>query len=278
MPFGPRQTEYRESIYVGYRYYDSADVAVAYPFGHGLSYTSFEWSDASAVVVDTATVQVGVTVTNTGPRPGSEVVQAYVRDVSATVFRPAQELKGFAKLHLGSGEAGRATLTLDRRAFAFWDVTAHDWTVEAGEFEIRLGASSRDIRAKLLVRLEAPPVADLDPGPPSYHDIGKASFSREDFALLYGRPLPDNVPDAPGAYTMNTPIADLKHPLARVLLRVLRWGARWAVRGPGDSPAMLLVDRTVEDATPRMLSMFLGRAGSLLARVLVRFANGPRAQ
>jgi beta-glucosidase len=286
LPFGPRQTEYRESIYVGYRWYDSAGVEVAFPFGHGLSYTTFAWSDPAVDVVGEGTARgtlarVGVTVTNTGTRPGTEVVQVYVRDVESAVFRPEQELKGFANLRLEPGESRRVTVDLDRHAFAFWDVAHQDWTVEAGGFEIRLGASSRDIRARLPVTIAAPPVSGLAPGPPSYHDITAGTpFHREDFAQLYGRPLPDNRPDARGSYTVNTPIADMHHPAARVLLALLRRGARWAMRRhrraeglTGVSPAMLLVDRTIEEATPRLLTMMLGRTGARVARVLVRIAN-----
>jgi beta-glucosidase len=278
IPFGPRQTEYRESVYVGYRWYDSAGVDVAYPFGHGLSYTTFSWSRGSARVFGDATVEVTVTITNTGERAGTEVVQVYVHDVTSTVFRPAQELKGFAKVHLGPGQSRRVTLRLQQRAFAFWDVAHHDWTIEAGAFEIRLAASSRDIRAVLPVTIAAHAVDALIPGPPSYHDIAPASrFERDDFAALYGAPLPDNVIDTPGAYTVNTPIADIRHPAARTLLRALRVGARRAFRGREGSPSWQLVEATIAVATPRMLSMFIGhRVGDPLARVLVRWANRAR--
>jgi len=294
LPFGPRQTEYRESVYVGYRWYDSAGVGVAYPFGHGLGYTTFAWSDAAARRVDNAAVEVSVTVTNTGQRTGSEVVQVYVHDVRSTVFRPAQELKGYAKVRLEPGESRRVTVSLDERAFAFWNVAEHRWTVEPGEFEIRLGASSRDIRdvmlaafgprdeassgprtAVLPATLDPTPVGRLVAGPPSYHDIRATTvFDRDDFAALLGRALPDNVPDQRGQYTLNTPIVDIDHPLARGLLRVLRWGARLTVRGAGPgSAAVLLVERTIDDATPRMLPMFVGRPGVRLARILLRLAN-----
>jgi beta-glucosidase len=273
LPFGPRQTEYRESVYVGYRWYDTADVDVAYPFGHGLSYTTLEWSEATADVVGTD-VDVSVTVTNTGDRAGSEVVQVYVRDLVSTVFRPRHELKGFVKLHLGPRESQRVTVRLDRRAFAFWDVIRHDWTVEPGEFEIRIGASSRDIRAAVTVTIDGPEIAGLEPGPPSYHDVTRTTtFTRDAFAALYGRSLPDNVPDQRGAYTVNTPIADMTHPVARGLLRFLRWGARLAVRADPRSPARLLVDSFIDDATPRMLPTMLGGLGIRAGRALVRVVN-----
>jgi beta-glucosidase len=273
IPFGPRQTEYRESLYVGYRYYDSAGVEVAFPFGHGLSYTTFAWSQPRAVLVGEATVEVSVTVTNTGRRVGSEVVQVYVHDVASTVFRPDQELRAFTKLHLGPGQARRVALRLDQRAFAFWAAAGPDWVVEPGEFEIRLGASSRDIRAVLPVTIDAPPVAGLMSGPPSYHDLS-IGFTQDDFAALYGGPLPGNVPEARGDYTLNTPFADIDHPLARAVLRLLRWGARRALRVREGSPAWLVAESTIADSTPRMLTMFLGVGiGGRAARLLLRLAN-----
>lgn len=275
MPVGPRQIEYRESIYVGYRWYDTAGVEVAYPFGHGLSYTTFAWSEPEVIRDgDTAMPEVGITITNTGERPGSEVIQVYVHDVESTVFRPEQELVGFAKVHLQPGESTFVVFGLGERSFAFWDVTRQAWTIEPGEFEIRFGASSRDIRARLRITISEPEVSGLQPGPRSYHDITPATtFARDDFARLYGRPLPDNVPDQRGAYTVNTPIADIDHPLARALLWLLRLAGRLAVWGGRDSPARLLVDRTIDESTPRMLSMSLGGFGVRLGRALVRIAN-----
>lgn len=136
---------YGERIHVGYRWFDATDLPVAYPFGFGLSYTSFGYSDLT-VTPSGDGLEVTFTVTNTGGRAGAEVPQVYVRDVEATVDRPLQELKGFVKVLLAPGESRRVSLSLDDRAFAFWSVREHRWVVEAGDFEIRVGASSRDIR------------------------------------------------------------------------------------------------------------------------------------
>ncbi|MGW5073146.1 glycoside hydrolase family 3 C-terminal domain-containing protein [Rhodococcus sp. NPDC004095] len=136
---------YGERIHVGYRWFDTLDMPVAYPFGFGLSYTTFEYSDLTLTPAGDA-LEVTFTVTNTGDRAGAEVPQLYVRDVDASVDRPVHELKGFTKVHLAPGEARKVTITLDSRAFAFWSSREHRWVVEAGDFEIRVGASSRDIR------------------------------------------------------------------------------------------------------------------------------------
>lgn len=154
---GGRKVLYGEGIFVGYRYYDYKDVAPLFPFGHGLSYTSFAYSDlevpAGARVGDTVTV--ALTVTNTGSVAGSEVVQLYVGDPVSSLPRPPRELKGFAKVNLAPGESRRVTFTLDKRSFAFYEPVQGAWVAEPGEFTLEAGSSSRDIRAKATLVLEA---------------------------------------------------------------------------------------------------------------------------
>jgi beta-glucosidase len=148
------QVHYGENVFVGYRYYDLADVEPRFPFGHGLTYTTFEYGEvslSSTEVVDGATLTVTVPVTNTGDRAGVEVVQVYVADREASVARPPQELKGFARLPLEPGETATASVELDLRAFSFWSPDGHAWVCEPGEFEIRVGSSSRHIRATATV-------------------------------------------------------------------------------------------------------------------------------
>ncbi|MCR5338512.1 MAG: glycoside hydrolase family 3 C-terminal domain-containing protein [Lachnospiraceae bacterium] len=148
--------EYREGIFVGYRYYDKKEMEVLFPFGHGLSYTEFAYDNikvSSKELTDKDTVTVTVDVTNTGKVAGSEIAQLYVRDVESDVIRPEKELKGFAKVTLAPGETKTVSFTLDKRSFAYYETKIDDWYVESGEFEILIGASSRDIRqqAKLTV-------------------------------------------------------------------------------------------------------------------------------
>ena len=145
----PRATEYREGIFVGYRYYDKKKMDVLFPFGFGLSYTTFEYSGlrlSTDAMQDTDTLTATVTVTNTGKRAGKTVVQLYVADVESTVLRPVRELKGFEKIALEAGESRDVTFTLDKRAFAYWNTDLHDWHVETGDFRIEIGASCQDIR------------------------------------------------------------------------------------------------------------------------------------
>ncbi|MCL9660457.1 glycoside hydrolase family 3 C-terminal domain-containing protein [Paenibacillus hunanensis] len=150
------RVEYREGIFVGYRYYDTKQLEPLFPFGYGLSYTSFEYSELQidrTSMTDQDTVNVQVTVRNTGSRRGQEIVQLYVHDSESSVIRPEQELKGFAKVALEPGESKTVSFTLDKRAFAYYHTELHDWHVETGEYELRIGASSRDIRLKQTIEV-----------------------------------------------------------------------------------------------------------------------------
>ncbi|MFE2985765.1 glycoside hydrolase family 3 C-terminal domain-containing protein [Streptomyces sp. NPDC059262] len=143
---------YGEGLFVGYRWYDARDIAVTYPFGHGLSYTSFAYTGLElSAGADGITAQV--TVTNTGERAGREVVQFYVAKPGSGVVRPVQELKGHAGVTLAPGESRQVTVTLDRPDLAYWDTRADHWIVEGGTYEVRVAASSRDIRVSASVEV-----------------------------------------------------------------------------------------------------------------------------
>ena len=138
---------YGEGVMVGYRYYETADVAVRYPFGHGLSYTSFEQTDFRVTPTGPDTATVSVTVTNTGDRSGKHVVQVYVAAPERPVSSPARELRGFTKVALAPGESTTVEIGLDRRAFAYWDVTRGDWAVTAGQYQVQLADNAHDVVA-----------------------------------------------------------------------------------------------------------------------------------
>jgi beta-glucosidase len=162
-PGGDGVVRYGEGIFIGYRGYDKADTEVSFPFGHGLSYTSFEIGEPSATVTGSVAggdleVVVTARVTNTGDRAGAEIVQVYVADPESIVPRPVRELKGFARVELEPGEGREVQITLDDRAFAFWSERLDRWAVERGEFVISVGASSRDLAGGAMITIEAPPV------------------------------------------------------------------------------------------------------------------------
>ena len=152
------KVEYREGVFVGYRYYDTKKMDVRFPFGFGLSYTTFAYSNlqvSASAIKDTDTLTVSADITNTGSMAGKEVVQLYVSDVESTVIRPVKELKGFDKVELQPGETRTVSFTLDKRAFAYWNTQIHDWHVESGEFRILVGKSSRDIQLEASVTVES---------------------------------------------------------------------------------------------------------------------------
>jgi beta-glucosidase len=145
------RVRYGEGIFVGYRYYEKKKVAPLFPFGFGLSYTTFRYDNlqlSTDTLAPDERLTVQVDVTNTGNVTGQEVVQLYVRDSAARVARPEKELKGFVKVALQPGETQTVTLHLDREALAYWDDAQHTWVAEAGEFEVLIGSSSQDIRAR----------------------------------------------------------------------------------------------------------------------------------
>jgi len=147
---GNRKVHYGEGIFVGYRYYDQKAVEPLFPFGHGLSYTAFEYSNLQVPerVAQGEPVAVSLTIRNTGPVAGAEVVQLYVADPEASLPRPPKELKAFAKVELQPGESQTLTFELDPRALSFFDPRVMAWVAEAGCFEVWAGSSSRDIRLK----------------------------------------------------------------------------------------------------------------------------------
>ncbi len=152
---------YGEGIYIGYRAYDKQALDVAFPFGYGLSYTTFDLSGlavalSGSVEAGDLAADVTVTVTNTGDREGAEVVQVYVGDVACSAHRPVRELKGFTKVRLAPGEARTVTVRLDQRAFSFWSDTHHRWVVEAGDFVVEVGRNSRDLPLSETVAVAAP--------------------------------------------------------------------------------------------------------------------------
>lgn len=157
--FGEGDTvEYREGIFVGYRYYDKKNMPVLFPFGHGLSYTTFDYSNlcvSADRITDKDILTVTVDVTNIGDRAGKEVIQLYVSSKKSSVIRPIRELRDFAKIHLMPNETKTVRFCLDKRAFSYWNTTIHDWYAETGEYEIQIGHSSRDIVLAKSVEVES---------------------------------------------------------------------------------------------------------------------------
>ena len=183
-----KTVEYREGLYIGYRYFTTAEKAVRFPFGYGMSYTTFAYSDMAADEQG-----VSLTVTNTGSVAGTEIVQLYVAKKNSELFRPAKELKGFARVTLAPGEKQRITIMLDDKAFRFWNVKANRWEIEGGEYELLVGASVEDIRLCEEISVHGTATVhpyedrDLD----CYYKGNVLSVSDADFEKLLGHPIPN---------------------------------------------------------------------------------------
>jgi len=184
-----RTVQYREGLYVGYRYYQTAGVPVAFPFGYGLSYTSYAYSDLK-VTADSVTL----TVTNTGARDGAEIVQVYIAKPGAEIFRPAQELKAFARVPLAAGESRTVTLPLDDKAFRYWNTRTDCWEVEGGRYEVRVGASSADIRLTANVDIRGTNAPDPYAGKalPHYKSGSVQNVPDAEWEALLGHPIPQD--------------------------------------------------------------------------------------
>ena len=182
-----KTVEYREGLYIGYRYFTTAEKAVRFPFGYGMSYTTFAYSDMAADEQG-----VSLTVTNTGSVAGTEIVQLYVAKKDSELFRPVKELKGFARVTLAPGEKQRITIMLDDKAFRFWNVKANRWEIEGGEYELLVCASVEDIRLceKISVHGTATvhPYEDRDLD--CYYKGDVLHVSDADFEKLLGHPIP----------------------------------------------------------------------------------------
>ncbi len=204
-PDSKEDVQYRESIFIGYRYYDKVERNVRFPFGFGLSYTSFEYSDIrlrKKNLTKGESTKVTFTIKNTGDVAGAEIAQVYVGKPESRVFRAPKELKGFVKVYLEPGEEKKVSVELDDRAFAFWNTATDGWCVESGEYNILVGASSRDIRLEAAVKMKSEDdatIVDLRESAGVYFDGDPARAREDDFKVIYGgefKNAPEITPDS----------------------------------------------------------------------------------
>ena len=190
-PGKQQNVEYREGLYIGYRYYETAHVPVRYPFGYGLSYTTFAYSDLKADAD-----KVTFTITNTGSRAGAEIAQLYVAKADAAVFRPEKELKGFAKVFLQAGECKTVTIPLDDKAFRYWNVKTDRWETEGGSYQLLVGASVQDIRLRAEVPVQGTGAPDPYAGKAvqCYRTADIKNVPDAAFEALLGHAIPEDRP------------------------------------------------------------------------------------
>lgn len=278
-PGGPHQVEYRESIFVGYRYYDTAGVPVAFAFGHGLSYTHFEYTDARAYessIDISSTVTVSVSIKNRGPLDGAEIVQVYVRPPRSGALRPKKELRGFCKLRLNVGEEKTASFALERRAFAYFDSEYGDWLVESGEYQILFGSSSADIRASVTISIEGDRVADT-PSPDRGHylrlESGALTVSDEEFARTMVGISGDRFPDQ---YHLNSLLGEVRSTrIGKLLYGVALRSTQEMAKRSNDEVIGRMLERTVAEMPLRQLVAFSGgKLTFATMEMLLAFMNG----
>lgn len=286
--YGARSVQYRESIYVGYRWFDKADVPVRYPFGHGLTYTTFEYSGlriSRGRLLPGDDLTVTIRLKNTGRRAGKEVVQVYVGAPQTALFMPVRALAAFEKVALGPGESCDVRLTLPARAFQYWNTKEKRFCTEGGRYEVSVGASSRDFRLRFAVTVQGDgvPVPDLRAKAPSYYSPQRgASFSEEEFAAVYGGELPKPAPIRP--FTPNSTLRDLMTTrLGRIVFFFLKGKMRrhFLASGMGGAGAATasdvdrLLDAMVYDMPLRGLGMATdGAMGMRHAQAVADIFNG----
>ena len=267
--FGVRDPEYRESIYVGYRYYDKAGKSVRYPFGHGLSYTSFEYSD-----LEINGKNVNFSIKNTGSVAGSEVVQLYISPKTEGVFRPVRELRGFEKISLLPGESKTVSFTLDDRSFAVW---SEGWRVPSGEYRIEVGSSSRDIRLSESITVSGEDVKSNCPDS-WYHSLIE-SPTREEWERLMGHNVPLSREPKKGEFTMDNSCLEMKkHSLMmQIQYMVTKSIVSKGIEGKKDmsNPTYKMMITSAVDCPMRSAVINSGgMMGESLARGMVLMANG----
>ncbi|MCZ0945020.1 MAG: glycoside hydrolase family 3 C-terminal domain-containing protein [Gammaproteobacteria bacterium] len=251
-----RQVHYREGLHVGYRYFDTAAAPVLFPFGHGLSYTRFEYGDlelSADAFAQGGELAVSFALTNSGGLAGSEVVQLYAHAAQSSVHRPEQELRAFTKVALAPGETRRVTLMLDDAAFAIYDTDAGKWIVEAGEFEIRLGASSRDIRLRTRLKVQSSQsLSDAARG------VGGLDGSDQAFAALLGKPAPPPEPSRP--YHLNSSLGEIgETALGRFIRSKVASGFRKRMGvEEGDEATARMFEAMANNMPLRSLALFSG--------------------
>ncbi len=287
-PGNPKTVEYRESIFVGYRFYDAAERAVAWPFGHGLSYTDFSYSDLRLERTSFKPgekLKVSFTVTNIGSVAGADVAQLYIGKKESALMRAPKELKGFEKIHVEPGESKVVCIELDDRSFAYFNTPAAQWAIEEGEYQVSVGTSSSEILLTALLQvegdgLEAELVA-LHLKAPEYFDLMQGAVTQEGFTIpdssfeaLLGRPIPPThrLPGAP--FTVNSTLGDAQDTLIGKIM--ISQAKKRAQKMLGDNDALqdMMQDMLLEMPLRAMGMVSNGTLDYLQVEGLVDILNG----
>ena len=292
IPFGDsfsktRIEKYRENIYVGYRFYDEAPEKIRYPFGYGLTYTSFVYHDFE-VRQEEGQITAEVTVENVGERSGSEVVQLYAgRNAGSAVFKARKGLKAFEKVRLEPGESCRVTLTFPEADLAYYNTGTKTWVLENGEYPIQIAASARDIKLSRVVTISGQPVVKSpysDAAVMAYREISRCEIPDEIFAETVGYPVPGEPDIQP--YTVESPINDFRNSRSgRFVYSCITKGIAFTGRKIDQMPEgtdkddLIKNNRFILELIPRncMRSLIQSSGGIAqmnVARAVTAFANG----
>ena len=278
-PGGRHTVEYRESIYVGYRYYEKAKKAVQFPFGHGLSYTSFVYSDIKLNRNSSEfgePLSMSFSITNTGRIAAEETTLIFVSHESDRVFMPEKQLKDFVKVLLQPGETKTVSVSLNTADFGYYNTLLHDWYAESGSYRILIGSSSKDIRLEADVALTSPekPQPDMKKTAPIYFDLpqGDLIISDQEFAALYGGVLPlhDGMIQKP--YTLDHTLEDTMHTfMGKLMLMYAKSTVKKLEKiEPGQSGMMLAMMQEL----PFYAMITSGEISEKMMNALVHMMNG----
>ncbi|MBN2651254.1 MAG: glycoside hydrolase family 3 C-terminal domain-containing protein [Spirochaetales bacterium] len=263
-PGTPAQVQYREGIFVGYRYYDSADKEVLFPFGHGLSYTQFDYSELQVEeqqleaqeLLDGKKLNFSCKITNSGDVEGAEIVQVYISHKDSPIDKPEQELKGFRKIRLLPGESKTVEFELDSRSFAHFDADSEEWKIASGNYEIRVAASSRDIRLSQELKIIGPQIEG------NKLDYAKTllsgnKVSDSEFEQLLGHALPQPEPARP--FTLNSTLGELsKRWIGKILLKFVIKETSKEFAGSDDEALKEMINRSAVEMPVRGLVLMSG--------------------
>ena len=268
---------------IGYRYYDTAEKEVQFPFGYGLSYTTFEYSDlelSSSNIKDTDDLTVTFKIKNTGDVDGAEIAEIYVADQESTIFRPKKELRAFKKVFLKAGEEKEVSVTLSKRAFAFYNVELQDWQVETGLFDIMVGASSRDIRLTKAVNIISDctaAVPDYRKTAPAYYTADLAAMDDAQWTAVYGKELPARERDTTKPIDLYNCLDDASHTkwggkICRLISKVVgKFGS--AENGDGQMLAAMATQIPIRN----FIAMSMGVFSPKMAEGLLMILNDDRS-
>ncbi|PKO12425.1 MAG: glycosyl hydrolase [Chloroflexi bacterium HGW-Chloroflexi-10] len=277
---GGKQAQYREGIYVGYRFYDKAQKDVLFPFGHGLSYTAFEYTNlilSKTEMNDSEELTVTATIKNTGNLDGAEIVQLYIGDLQQVIFRPEKELKDFTKIFLKAGQEKQVSFTLKFRSFACYVVSSQAWIVPDGAYRVSIAASSRDIRLQTNIKIHGTVVDATQVVTTSWYKTLHGKVSEKDFEVLLGKEIEEMQNLKKGEFTLSSTLQDMQENF--VIRQVIKYAEKRIGKSCGcidyHNPTFrMMMASAIEVPMKNLVMLSSGDMPANIAQGLVHMANG----